>query len=47
MATNSAPKSTNKPAADKKAKISHKTEWTGLRDTTVKMPPINVDIENA
>ena len=32
---NSAPHRTIRPAALKKARISHSTEWTGLRDVIV------------
>ena len=35
---NSAPSSTNRPAALKKARIRNSTEWTGLRDATTMTP---------
>ena len=38
IATNSAPSSTKSPAAEKKARISHSTECTGLR-AKITMPP--------
>ena len=44
IATNSAPRITNSPAADRKARISHSTECTGFRAITVKSAPAIVGI---
>ena len=43
---NSAPASTIKPAALKKARISHSTEWTGLRLAIVIAPDVSTMAAN-
>ena len=47
MATNSAPKSTKSPAEERKAKISHKTECTGLRLMVTIRPAATVTMAKA
>ena len=37
-ATNSAPSSTNSPAAERKVRISQSTEWTGFLEITTMKP---------
>ena len=46
IAMNSAPTSTIRPAALKKARISHSTEWTGLRDRIVSAPLHTTNVAN-
>ena len=46
MAMNSAPSRIMRPAALKKARISHRTEWTGLRDRIVSAPLHTTNVAN-
>ncbi len=46
IATNSAPKRTNRPEVDRNARISHSTECTGLRDSVTIRPAATVTTAN-
>lgn len=46
IAMNSAPTSTINPAALKNARISHSTEWTGLRARIVTAPEVIIIVAN-